>query len=156
MTATAVDCLRLSLLRADIMFHDVDTQEHDVITMDHDASLGVATTISQADLAYLRSVGRVGEFAVVYRTYRHQAGGGFGRQEQHPLTWGVLVYVDGVLARMYSVRGAAREWTSLDRLERWLRQQGFRYWWTRNDLEPTALVEGEAESAAVPGEATDE
>jgi len=123
--------------------------------MDHDASLGVTTTITQADLAYLRSVGRVGEFAVVYRTYRQQAGGGFGRQDEHPLTWGVLVYIDGLLARMYSVRGAAREWTSLDRLERWLRQQGFRYCWTRNDLEPTTPIDGEAESDTVQGEEAD-
>lgn len=108
--------------------------------MSHDASLGVAMTTTQADLAWLRSLGRVGEFAVVYRTYRQQAGGGFGRQDEHPLTWGVLVYVDGLLARVYSVRGAAREWSSLDRLERWLRDQGFRYWWTRNDLEPAALM----------------
>lgn len=155
MTAMAVDCLRLSLPRGDIMFHDAGIESHDVSTMDHDASLGVTTTITQADLAWLRSLGRVGEFAVVYRTYRHQAGGGFGRQEEHPLTWGVLVYVDGVLARMYSVRGAAREWTSLDRLERWLRQQGFRYWWTRNDLEATALIDGEADSEAVQGEEAD-
>jgi len=155
MTAMAVDCLRLSLPLGDIMFHDAGVKCDDGSTMDHDASLGVTTTITQADLAYLRSVGRVGEFAVVYRTYRQQAGGGFGRQDEHPLTWGVLVYIDGLLARMYSVRGAAREWTSLDRLERWLRQQGFRYCWTRNDLEPTTPIDGEAESDTVQGEEAD-
>lgn len=104
--------------------------------MSHDAAMGVVATVTQADLPYLREVGRLGEFAVVYRTYRQQAGGGFGDQARHPLTWGVLVYVDGALARVYSARGAAREWTSLDRMERWLRAQGFWYWWTRNDLEP--------------------
>lgn len=118
--------------------------------MDHDASLGVTTTITQADLAYLRGCGRLGDFAVVYRTYRQQAGGGFGQQDRHPFAWGVLVYVDGLLARVYSVRGAAREWTSLDRLERWLRQQGFRYWWTRNDLESAEI------DAAVPDPVFDE
>lgn len=123
------------------MYHAVEIQPDDDSTMDHDASLGVTTTITQADLAYLRGCGRLGEFAVVYRTYRQQAGGGFGQQERHPLAWGVLVYVDGLLARVYSVRGAAREWTSLDRLERWLRQQGFCYWWTRNDLESADLDE---------------
>jgi hypothetical protein len=137
------------------MYHDAGTAGYDVSTMSHDASLGVATTVTQADLAWLRSVGRLGEFAVVYRTWRQQAGGGFGRQEEHPFTWGVLVYVDGVLARVYSVRGAAREWTSLDRLERWLRQQGFRYWWTRNDLEATALEETDGDHDAVRSEEPD-
>ncbi|MDX1608745.1 MAG: hypothetical protein R3225_01325 [Halofilum sp. (in: g-proteobacteria)] len=116
--------------------------------MDHDASLGVATTINQSDIEGLRATGRLGDFAVVYRTWRQQAGGGFGQQELHPLAWGVLVYVDGLLARVYSVRGAAREWTSLDRLERWLRQNGFRYWWARNDLDPAELPE-EPEGLAV-------
>ncbi len=101
-----------------------------------DAALGVTMTITQADLAYLRAVGSLGEYAVVYRVWREQAGGGFGDQAKNPQTWGVLVYVDGQLARIYSARGAGREWSNLDRLEKWLRSQGFWYWWTRNDLEP--------------------
>jgi hypothetical protein len=48
----------------------------------------------------------------------------------------VIVQVDGQPARVTSARGAGREWNSLDRLERWLREQGFRYWSVRNDLEP--------------------
>lgn len=123
------------------MYHTVAAKPDDDSTMDHDASLGVTATVTQADIPALRATGRLGHFAVVYRTYRRQAGGGFGQQDRHPLAWGVLVYVDGLLARVYSVRGAAREWTSLDRLERWLRQQGFRYWWTRNDLDATDLPE---------------
>lgn len=107
--------------------------------MDQDVFLGVALTITQADLPYLREVGRLGEFAVVYRVARCHQGGGFGDQDKHPFAWGVLVYVDGQLARINSARGSGREWNSLDRLERWLRSQGFRYWWTRNDLEPLAL-----------------
>lgn len=101
-----------------------------------DLALGVTMTITQADLPYLRAVGRLGEYAVVYRVWREQAGGGFGDQAKNPHTWGVLVYVDGQLARIYSARGAGREWSNLDRLEKWLRSQGFWYWWTRNDLEP--------------------
>ena len=101
-----------------------------------DLALGVTMTIPQADLPYLRAVGRLGEYAVVYRVWREQAGGGFGDQTKNPHTWGVLVYVDGQLARIYSARGAGREWSNLDRLEKWLRSQGFWYWWTRNDLEP--------------------
>ena len=107
--------------------------------MDQDVLLGVTMTITQADLPYLREVGRLGEFAVAYRVERCQQGGGFGDQDKHPFSWGVLVYVDGHLARINSARGRGREWNSLDRMERWLRSQGFRYWWTRNDLEPLAL-----------------
>jgi len=101
-----------------------------------DAALGVTMKITQADLSYLRALGSLGEYAVVYRVWREQAGGGFGDQAKNPLTWGVLVYVDGQLARIYSARGSGREWSNLDRLEKWLRSQGFWYWWTRNDLEP--------------------
>jgi len=103
--------------------------------MDQDVALGVVTTVTQADLPFLREAGRLGEYAVVYRVYRNQMGGGFGDQSKHPYAWGVLVYVDAQLGRVNSARGLGREWNSLDRLERWLRAQGFWYWWHRNDLE---------------------
>ncbi len=110
--------------------------------MDQDVALGITTTATQADLAPLRAAGRLGEFAVVYRVHRSNQGGGFGDQDRHPLTWAVLVYVDGLAARIYSARGNGREWSSLDRLERWLRDQGFWYWWTRNDIEPLGAASG--------------
>ncbi len=96
-------------------------------------------TVTQADLPELRAAGRLGEYAVVYRVWRSQQGGGFGDQGSRPFAWGVLVYVDTVLARVNSARGHGREWNSLDRLEPWLREQGFWYWWTRNDLEPLGV-----------------
>lgn len=105
-------------------------------SMNQDVALGISMTVAQADLAPLRAAARLGEVAVVYRTNRVQLGGGFGDHDRHPLAWAVLVYVDGQVARVYSARGAGREWNSLDRLQRWLRAQGFWYWWTRNDLEP--------------------
>ncbi|MCB1716918.1 MAG: hypothetical protein KDK04_16265 [Candidatus Competibacteraceae bacterium] len=74
---------------------------------------------------------------------RNQLGGGFGDQNKYPYAWGVLVYVDGLPTRVISSRGLDREWTSLDRLERWLREQGFRYWWVRNELEPLGLSAGD-------------
>ena len=110
-------------------------------------------TITQADLPYLRSAARLGEYAVVYRVYRQQLGGGFGDQEKHPFAWGVLAYVDGQVARIYSARGLPREWSDLTRLEKWMRDQGFWYWWMRNDLEPlgeNADSIGEDEGAAFP------
>lgn len=103
--------------------------------MDQDVRLGVAFTITQADLSFLRENMRLGEHPVVYRVHRKQKGGGFGDQDKHPFAWGVLVYVDGQLARINSARGAGREWNDLDKVERWLRGQGFNIWWTRNDLE---------------------
>ena len=77
---------------------------------------------------------------MVYRVNRQQMGGGFGDQAKHPFGWGVLVYVDAQVARVYSARGLAREWTDLTRLEKWMREQGFWYWWMRNDLEPLHML----------------
>ena len=108
--------------------------------MDQDVALGVTMTITQADIPLLRQSGRLGEYAVVYRAYRSQSGGGFGDQEKHPYAWGVLVYVDAQVARIYSARGLPREWSDLARLEKWMRAQGFWYWWMRNDLEPLLIV----------------
>jgi hypothetical protein len=117
------------------MEHNVDNSLDFRNNMDQDVALGITMTVTQADLAPLRAAGRLGEFAVVYRVNRSNLGGGFGDQDRHPLTWAVLVYVDGQAARIYSARGNGREWSSLDRLERWLRDQGYWYWWTRNDIE---------------------
>ena len=78
----------------------------------------------------------LGEFAVVYRVERLHQGGGYGDQGKHPLAWAVAVYVDNQLCRVFNARGAGREWNNIDRLSVWLREQGFWYWWTRNDLEP--------------------
>ena len=47
-------------------------------------------------------------------------------------------------ARIVSARGHPREWTSLDRLERWLRGQGFRYWWMANELDAVGEAGDEA------------
>ncbi len=104
--------------------------------MDQDARLGISGSVTQADLAPLRETARLGEFAVVYRIERLHQGGGYGDQGKHPLAWAVAVYVDNQMCRVFNARGAGREWNSIDRLCSWLREQGFWYWWTRNDLEP--------------------
>ncbi len=104
--------------------------------MDQDAKLGISGSVTQADLAPLRQGARLGEFAVVYRIERLHQGGGYGDQGKHPLAWAVAVYVDNQLCRVFNARSAGREWNSIDRLCSWLREQGFWYWWTRNDLEP--------------------
>ena len=113
--------------------------------MTQDVELGIVGSVTQADLAPLRDGTRLGEFALVYRIERLHRGGGYGDQGKHPLAWAVAVYVDGQLCRVYNARGAGREWNNIDRLCSWLREQGFWYWWTRNDLEPVgdAVIEPE-------------
>ena len=122
-----------------MLFNILTIYKHKDNIMNQDVIPGTGMTITQADLPHLAYGGRLGEYAVVYRVIRSQQGGGFGDQNRHPYAWAVLVYVDGFEARIHSARGSGREWNSLDRLEHWLRSQGFHYWWTRNDLEPAGL-----------------
>jgi hypothetical protein len=117
------------------MTHNVVKYYLYVNIMDQDVILGIVGSITQADLLPVRSEGRLGEYAVVYRIERVHQGGGYGDQDRHPFAWAVAVYIDGQLFRVFNARGAGREWNSLDRLGDWLREQGFFYWWTRNDLE---------------------
>ncbi|MBX2867617.1 MAG: hypothetical protein KTR18_03025 [Acidiferrobacterales bacterium] len=132
------------------MNHNVGIILYLVNSMDQDVALGIAGSITQADLAPLREAGRLGEYAVVYRVVRLHQSGGYGDQDRHPFSWAIAIYVDEQLYRIFSARGAGREWQSLDRVSDWLRQQGFWYWWTRNDLEVLgdALFEHEPEFPA--------
>jgi hypothetical protein len=113
--------------------------------MSQDVDLGITGTVTQADLAPLRDSARLGEYALVYRIERLHQGGGYGDQGKHPLAWAVAVYVDSQLCRVNNARSAGREWNSIDKLGSWLREQGFWYWWTRNDLEPvgSAIAEND-------------
>ena len=122
------------------MIHNVENVYLKVNTMDQDVNLGIVGSVSQADLAPMRNATRLGEYALIYRVQRIHQGGGYGDQDKHPLTWAVAVYVDGQLCRIFNARGAGREWNSLDRLSGWLREQGFWYWWTRNDFEPVGFA----------------
>lgn len=127
------------------MNHNVVNKSNVVNTMNQDVDLGINGSVTQADLAPLRDNARLGEFAVVYRVERMHQGGGYGDQGKHPLAWAVAVYVDNQLCRVFNARGAGREWNSIDRLGAWLREQGFWYWWTRNDLEPVGNAMAEYE-----------
>jgi hypothetical protein len=127
------------------MNHNVVNKVNFVNIMDQDEQLGITGSVTQADLAPLRDSARLGEFAVVYRVERLHQGGGYGDQDKHPLAWAVAVYVDNQLCRVFNARGAGREWNSIDRLSVWLREQGFWYWWTRNDLEPVGNASAEIE-----------
>jgi hypothetical protein len=94
-----------------------------------------APTVRQSDLAVLRQTYRLVGYPTIARVPRAQQGGGFGDQWRHPHAWAVFMPIDGLSCRVLSARGHGREWTSLDRLERWLRAQGFRYWWVTNELD---------------------
>ena len=128
------------------MNHNVVNKYHFVNTMSQDVELGIVGTVTQADLAPLRETARLGDYALVYRVERVHQGGGYGDQDKHPLAWAIAVYVDNQLCRVYNARGAGREWNSIDKLASWLREQGFWYWWTRNDLEPVGYAAAEAET----------
>lgn len=132
------------------MEHNVVNNQQIVNTMTQDVDLGIVGTVTQADLAPLRIAGRLGEAALVFRVERVHQGGGYGDQDKHPLAWAVAVYVDSQLCRVYNARGAGREWNSIDRLSGWLREQGFWYWWTRNDLEPIGSAQTEPDESALP------
>ena len=131
------------------MNHNVGYKQQLVNTMSQDVDLGIVGTVTQSDLAPLRTAGRLGEYALVYRVERLHQGGGYGDQDKHPLAWAVAVYVDAQLCRVYNARGAGREWNSIDRLAGWLREQGFWYWWTRNDLEPLGAAASEQDEEPV-------
>jgi len=132
------------------MDHNVVNYLNFVNTMSQDVDLGIVGSVTQADLAPLREATRLGEYALVYRVERLHQGGGYGDQDRHPLAWAVAVYVDNQLCRVYNARGAGREWNSIDKLGGWLREQGFWYWWTRNDLEPIGHAATEADSEETP------
>ena len=132
------------------MDHNVVNKWKLVNTMSQDVELGIVGSVTQADLAPLRDEARLGEFALVYRIERLHRGGGYGDQGKHPLAWAVAVYVDDQLCRVYNARSAGREWNNIDRLCGWLREQGFWYWWTRNDLEPVGAAITEAEDSGEP------
>lgn len=97
------------------------------------------SVIQQNNIPELLSGFRITHYPVIVRVPRSLKGGGFGDQLKNPNTWTVYFLVDGYWAQLESARGLRREWSSLDRLESWLRDQGFSYFWVRNDIElPTS------------------
>jgi hypothetical protein len=132
------------------------------IVFDNDsleAYLQIAGVITQAELPIVQSQGRLGEYAVAYRIYRNKQGGGFGDRSKRPYAWAILVYVDGLPLRINSARGDCREWSTLEIVSEWMIKNGFRYWWTRNDLEwnqtelaapETVIPEAAITEAAIP------
>jgi len=107
-----------------------------------DAEPAPTSTIRQNELPSLTIEERIADYPVAVRTQRGVAAGGFANNDRYPNTWTVYFLVDGQWALVESARGLRREWTSLDRLEKWLRSFGFRFFWVRNDIEPIDLSGG--------------
>ena len=93
-------------------------------------------TIRQSDISICNVEGRIGDYPVVVRTARALTAGGFADHDRFPNTWTVYFLVDGQWAIVESARGLRREWSSLDKLEKWLRMLGFRFFCVRNDVDP--------------------
>lgn len=98
-------------------------------------------TIRQNDLLRLAQAGQIADYPVAVRTTREVLGGGYADQVRHPNTWTAYFLVDGEWAQVLSARGLRREWSSLDRLENWLRSMSFRFFWVRNDIDPIEVVD---------------
>ncbi|PVA10950.1 hypothetical protein DC366_03960 [Pelagivirga sediminicola] len=104
-----------------------------------------AGTIRQTDIQALVQTYRITQYPAIVRVRRTMQGGGFGDQDRNPFTWTVFFLVDGVWMSLESARGMRREWGSLDKLEVWLRGQGFGFFWVRNDIDAIGAPNGDAE-----------
>ena len=108
-----------------------------VNNMDHiDFSYPPNLSLKSTEIPDLFSTWRIQNTAMVFRTKREQQNGGFGNPDRHPNAWAVALLVDGRWARVHNTRDQGREWSNLDRLEKWLRDQGISRWQVVNDIEP--------------------
>jgi hypothetical protein len=106
--------------------------------MDHiDFQYPSQLSVKSTDIPELFSLWRIQNAAMVYRVKREYQNGGFGNPDKHPYAWAVALLVDGQWARVHNTRDQGREWSNLDRLEIWLREQGVSRWQLVNDLEET-------------------
>ncbi len=122
------------------MIHTVVGYKEPVNTMIHiDFEVPVQHRVKSTDIAGLFSVWRIQNTATVYRIEREYQSGGFGNPDKHPYVWAVALLVDGVWARVHNTRDQGREWSNLDRLEIWLREQGISRWQVVNDLEEVGV-----------------
>ena len=122
------------------MIHTVYNQNRFVNSMVHiDFQQPLQLSVKSTDIPDLFSLWRIANTATVYRTQREYQSGGFGNPDKHPYVWAVAVLVDGLWARVHNTRDQGREWSNLDRLEIWLREQGISRWQVVNDLEEVAV-----------------
>jgi len=119
------------------MIHTVTLKAELVNSMDHiDFNYPLNLSLKSTEIPDLFSTWRIQNIATVFRTRREQQNGGFGNPDKHPNVWAVALLVDGLWARVHNTRDQGREWSNLDRLEKWLRDQGISRWQVLNDIEP--------------------
>ena len=122
------------------MMHTVNICDDIVNSMAHiDFQSPLQLSVKSTDIPDLFSLWRIENTATVYRTEREYQSGGFGNPEKHPYVWAVALLVDGLWARVHNTRDQGREWSNLDRLEIWLREQGISRWQVVNDLEEVGV-----------------
>jgi hypothetical protein len=122
------------------MIHTVNFHREIVNSMDHiDFGYPLDLRVKSTDIPVLFSLWRIQNTATVYRTEREYQSGGFGNPDKHPHVWAVALLVDGQWARVHNTRDQGREWSNLDRLELWLREQGITRWQVVNDLEEVGV-----------------
>jgi len=118
------------------MIHTVIDSCENVNNMDHiDFYYPMQLSVKSTDIPALFKTWRIQNTAAVYRIKREQQNGGFGNPDKHPHAWAVALMVDGQWARVHNTRDQGREWSDLDRLEIWLREQGITRWQVVNDLD---------------------
>ena len=119
------------------MAYNVNQQSVNVNSMIHiDLNKAELDSLKSTKLPGLIQSWRIQEIAV-YRTIRTHQNGGFGNPSNHPHVWSVAAMADGQWLRVHNARGQGREWSNLDRLEKWLREQGISRWQLVNDIDPT-------------------
>jgi hypothetical protein len=122
------------------MMHTVIIHESIVNSMGHiDFKFPLQLSVKSTDIPGLFSLWRIQNTAAVYRIKREYQSGGFGDPDRHPYVWAVALLVDGQWARVHNTRDQGREWSNLDRLEIWLREQGISRWQVVNDLEEAGV-----------------
>ena len=122
------------------MMHTVIIHESIVNSMGHiDFQFPLQLSVKSTDIPGLFSLWRIQNTAAVYRIKREYQSGGFGDPDRHPYVWAVALLVDGQWARVHNTRDQGREWSNLDRLEIWLREQGISRWQVVNDLEEAGV-----------------
>ena len=122
------------------MMHTVSNYSKFVNSMAHiDFQCPLQLSVKSTDIPGLFSLWRIENTATVYRNEREYQSGGFGNPDKHPYVWAVALLIDGLWARVHNTRDQGREWSNLDRLEIWLREQGISRWQVVNDLETVGV-----------------
>jgi hypothetical protein len=88
--------------------------------------------LREIEFKSLAARGRIQRLTVA-RVKRTVRGGGFGNLKKHTQAFALLVDVDARPHCLVSFRGKRREWSSLDRLDKWLCAHGVPGGWQMSE-----------------------